>query len=139
KVFGVSEDTVSAFNQLHWGWGSSVDLAKTQTIGLNPDDPVLAQMFEVVKVLRGFPRHLSQHVGGFVITRDSLESHVPIGKTAMESRAIIEWNKDDIDALGILNVDILALSTISCLRRAFELMHVHYGKELTLVDLLAEE
>ncbi|WP_082461183.1 error-prone DNA polymerase [Devosia sp. Leaf64] len=139
KVFGVSEDTISAFNQLHWGWGSGVDLKSVGNIGLNPDDPVLAQMFEVVKVLRGFPRHLSQHVGGFVITRDSLESLVPIGKTAMDSRVIIEWNKDDIDALAILKVDILALGMLSCLRRAFELMHVHYKKDLQLVDLLSEE
>ncbi|WP_169194496.1 error-prone DNA polymerase [Devosia sp. MC1541] len=139
KVFGVSEDTVNAFNQLHWGFGSAVELEKVKAIGLNPDDPVLSQMFEVVKVLRGFPRHLSQHVGGFVITRDSLETMVPIGKTAMDSRVIIEWNKDDIAALGILKVDILALGMLSCLRRAFELLHVHYDKRLTLVDIHAEE
>lgn len=139
KVFGISDDTISAFNQLHWGWGSGVDLRSVRNIGLNPDDPVLAKLFEVVKVLRGFPRHLSQHVGGFVITRDSLESLVPIGKTAMDSRVIIEWNKDDIDALAILKVDILALGMLSCLRRAFELMHVHYEKDLQLVDLLSEE
>ena len=139
KVFGVSDDTINAFNQLHWGWGSSLDLAGIAAIGLNPDDPVLAQMFEVVKVLRGFPRHLSQHVGGFVITRDSLESLVPIGKTAMDSRMIIEWNKDDIDALAILKVDILALGMLSCLRRSFELMQLHYGKKPALTELLAEE
>ncbi len=139
KVFGVSDDTINAFNQLHWGWGSSLDLKGVTAIGLDPDDPVLAQMFEVVKVLRGFPRHLSQHVGGFVITRDSLESLVPIGKSAMDSRNIIEWNKDDIDALKILKVDVLALGMLSCLRRAFEMMHVHYQQDLRLVDLLAEE
>ena len=139
KVFGVSEDAISAFNQLHWGWGSSLDLKNVANIGLSPDDPVLAQMFEVVKVLRGFPRHLSQHVGGFVITRDSLESLVPIGQSAMDNRAIIEWNKDDIDALAILKVDILALGMLSCLRRAFELLHVHYKKDYELTDLLAEE
>ena len=139
KVFGVSEDTVAALNQLHWGWGQRLDLGDMSTIGLSPDDPVLAQMFEVVKVLRGFPRHLSQHVGGFVITRDSLESLVPIGKTAMDSRQIIEWNKDDIDALAILKVDILALGMLSCLRRGFELMERHYAKRLALVDLLDEE
>ena len=139
KVFGISDDVIAAFNQLHWGWGSKLDLRDLRGLGLNPDDPVLAQMFEVVKVLRGFPRHLSQHVGGFVITRDSLESLVPIGQSAMDSRAIIEWNKDDIDALGILKVDVLALGMLSCLRRAFELLHVHYGKHYELVDLLAEE
>jgi error-prone DNA polymerase len=139
KAFGVSDDTINAFNQLHWGWGSKLDLAGVRAIGLNPDDPTLAQMFEVVKTLRGFPRHLSQHVGGFVITRDSLESLVPIGKTAMDSRMIIEWNKDDIDALAILKVDVLALGMLSCLRRCFELMQVHYKKQLKLVDLLAEE
>jgi DNA-directed DNA polymerase III PolC len=139
KVFGVSDDTINALNQLHWGWGSRLDLTGVAAIGLDPDNPVLAQMFEVVKVLRGFPRHLSQHVGGFVITRDSLESLVPISKTAMDSRTIIEWNKDDIDALAILKVDVLALGMLSCLRRSFELMHVHYGQQLQLVDLLAEE
>nr|WP_314256588.1 error-prone DNA polymerase [uncultured Devosia sp.] len=139
KVFGVSEDTVAALNQMHWGWGQKLDLGDLSTIGLNPDDPVLAQMFEVVKVLRGFPRHLGQHVGGFVITRDSLESLVPIGKTAMESRQIIEWNKDDIDALAILKVDVLALGMLSCLRRAFELMDEHYDRQVKLVDLLSEE
>ena len=81
-------------------------------------------------VLKGFPRHLSQHVGGFVITRDSLESLVPICKTAMESRTIVEWDKDDIDALGILKVDVLALGMLSCLRRSFELLHQHYGRDL---------
>ena len=139
KVFGVSDDTVAAFNQLHWGWGSSLDLASVGELGLNPDDPTLAQMFEVVKVLRGFPRHLSQHVGGFVITRDSLESLVPIGKSAMETRNIIEWNKDDIDALAILKVDVLALGMLSCLRRAFGLLDTHYQQNVELNDLLNEE
>ena len=139
KVFGVSEDTVAALNQLHWGWGSSLDTSDLASLGLNPADPTLTQLFEVVSVLRGFPRHLSQHVGGFVITRDSLESLVPISKTAMDSRTIIEWNKDDIDALAILKVDVLALGMLSCLRRAFELMQTHYGQSLALVDLLSEE
>ncbi|WP_127754709.1 error-prone DNA polymerase [Devosia sp. 1566] len=139
KVFGVAEDTVAALNQMQWGWGAPFDLREVERIGMHPDDPVLAQLFEVTKVLHGFPRHLSQHVGGFVITRDSLESLVPISKSAMESRTIIEWNKDDIDALGILKVDILALGMLSCLRRGFELMHRHYNQEIRLVDLLAEE
>nr|WP_236020932.1 error-prone DNA polymerase [Devosia sediminis] len=139
KVFGVSDDTIAAFNQLHWGWGSKLDLRDLANLGLNPDDPVMAQMFEVVKVLRGFPRHLSQHVGGFVITRDSLESLVPISKSAMDSRTIIEWNKDDIDALKILKVDILALGMLTCLRRGFELMESHYQRPIKLAELQTEE
>ncbi|MCS6759219.1 MAG: error-prone DNA polymerase, partial [Candidatus Devosia euplotis] len=139
KVFGVSDDVVTALNGLRWGSGARLDPAELGSIGLSPDDPTLAQMFEVIKVLRGFPRHLSQHVGGFIITRDSLESLVPISKSAMDSRAIIEWNKDDIDALAILKVDVLALGMLSCLRRAFELMQIHYRQSLALVDLLSEE
>jgi len=139
RVFGVSDDVIAALNQLHWGWGSQLDLGDLAALGLNPDDPVFAQIFEVVKVLRGFPRHLSQHVGGFVITRDSLESLVPIGKTAMDSRTIIEWNKDDIDALKILKVDVLALGMLTCLRRAFALMRNHYGQAVTLAELQNEE
>ncbi len=139
KVFGISDDVIDALNRQHWGWGGAADLDGMRAIGLDPDDPTLTQLFGIVAVLRSFPRHLSQHVGGFVITRDSLESLVPISKTAMESRTIIEWDKDDIDALGILKVDILALGMLSCLRRSFELLHQHYGRDLVLADLMAEE
>ena len=139
KVFGLSDDTVAALNQMSWGWGSMIDADGVRKVGLDPADPTLVQVFDVVKVLKGFPRHLSQHVGGFVITRDSLESLVPIGKTAMESRTIVEWNKDDIDALGILKVDVLALGMLTCLRRAYELLHVHYGVDVELHQLLEEE
>jgi error-prone DNA polymerase len=139
KVFGLSDDTIAALNQMSWGWGSMIEPAEVRKLGLDPDDPTMAQVFDVVRVLKSFPRHLSQHVGGFVITRDSLESLVPIGKTAMESRTIVEWNKDDIDALGILKVDILALGMLTCLRRAYELLHVHYGRQVELSTLLDEE
>jgi error-prone DNA polymerase len=139
KVFGLSDDTIAALNQMSWGWGSMIEPAEVKKLGLDPDDPTMAQVFDVVRVLKSFPRHLSQHVGGFVITRDSLESLVPIGKTAMDSRTIVEWNKDDIDALGILKVDILALGMLTCLRRAYELLHVHYGRQVELSTLLDEE
>jgi error-prone DNA polymerase len=139
KVFGISDDTIAALNQLHWGWGNAAGGDSAKMLGLDPDDPTLTQLFNIVAVLKGFPRHLSQHVGGFVITRDSLESLVPISKTAMESRTIVEWDKDDIDALGILKVDILALGMLSCLRRSFELLHQHYSTDLKLADLMAEE
>ncbi|MGN6489498.1 MAG: error-prone DNA polymerase, partial [Devosia sp.] len=139
KAFGLSEDTIAAINQLHWGWGNAADLSGIRMVGLDPDDPTLTQMFNVVAALKGFPRHLSQHVGGFVITRDSLESLVPISKTAMDSRTIVEWDKDDIDALGILKVDILALGMLTALRRSFELLHQHYGRDETLDTLMAEQ
>jgi error-prone DNA polymerase len=139
KAFGLSDDTIAAINQLHWGWGNAANQDGVRMVGLDPDDPTLTQMFNVVAALKSFPRHLSQHVGGFVITRDSLESLVPISKTAMESRTIVEWDKDDIDALGILKVDILALGMLTCLRRSFELLHQHYGRDVTLAELMAEE
>jgi error-prone DNA polymerase len=139
KVFGLSDDTIDAVNQLHWGWGSGATKDEMQAAGLDPNETTLARVLECARELHGFPRHLSQHVGGFVITRDELDRLVPINKSAMDSRNIIEWNKDDIDALGILKVDVLALGMLSCLRRAFELMHVHYGIDVQMSQLLAEE
>src|SRR6185369_691185 len=136
KVFGLSDDTIDAINQLHWGWDSRATEEDMRAIGLDPSERVLEMVLECTQDLHGFPRHLSQHVGGFVITRDELDRLVPIGKSAMDSRAIIEWNKDDIDALGILKVDILALGMLTCLRRAFELMHVSYGHDVRMTDLL---
>jgi len=138
KVFGLSDDTIDAINHLHWGWDSRASDDEMRGIGLDPKETRLAMVLECTHELHGFPRHLSQHVGGFVITRDELDHLVPISKSAMESRAIIEWNKDDIDALGILKVDVLALGMLSCLRRAFEMMHASYGIDVSMVDLLAE-
>ena len=81
---------------------------------------------DLANEIMGFPRHLSQHVGGFVITRDRLDEIVPIVKTAMDERKMVEWDKDDLDAVKILKVDILALGMLSCLQRAFSLLHEHY-------------
>ena len=138
KVFGLSDDTIDAINHLHWGWGSSATNEDMNGIGLDPTEPTLNMVLECARELHGFPRHLSQHVGGFVITRDELDHLVPISKTAMDSRTIIEWNKDDIDALGILKIDVLALGMLSCLRRAFDLLHVHYQLDVRMTELLAE-
>ena len=139
KVFGISDDVIAALNQMHWGGSVAFKQESLKDIGLNADEPTLARALECARALHGFPRHLSQHVGGFVITRDELDHLVPISKTAMESRTIIEWNKDDIDTLGILKVDVLALGMLTCLRRCFELMHVHYGQDIKLNDLQNEE
>ena len=138
KVFGLSDDTIDAINHLNWGWDSRATEEDMRGIGLDPNETRLGMVLECATELHGFPRHLSQHVGGFVITRDELDRLVPIGKSAMDSRAIIEWNKDDIDALGILKVDVLALGMLSCLRRAFDLMHVHYKQDMEMAELLAE-
>ena len=132
KVFGLSDDAIDAINQLHWGWGSSATKQEMRQAGLDPDETTLAMVLECARDLRGFPRHLSQHVGGFVITRDELDRLVPISKSAMDTRAIIEWNKDDIDALGILKVDVLALGMLTCLKRAFALLRTHYDHDLTI-------
>lgn len=139
KVFGLSDDAIAALNQMHWGWGAKIDQKVIKEAGFDPADPTLIQIIDVVTVLKSFPRHLSQHVGGFVITRDSLETLVPIGKSAMESRTIIEWNKDDIDALGILKVDVLALGMLTCLKRSFDLLKEHYDCETSIHDLMLEE
>ena len=82
--------------------------------------------------LIGFPRHLSQHVGGFVLTRGPLSEVVPIGNAAMEDRTVIEWDKDDLDALGLLKVDVLGLGMLTCIRKAFALLEEHYGQDLAL-------
>jgi error-prone DNA polymerase len=140
KVFGLSTDTIEAMNGMSWGW-YSLDLSpeRVKELGFDPSEPTLRKTIELARELMGFPRHLSQHVGGFVITRDQLDFLVPISNAAMEDRTVIEWDKNDIDALEILKVDVLALGMLTCIRRAFDMMHVHYGVDLTLPGILDEE
>ncbi|OHV80758.1 error-prone DNA polymerase [Rhizobium sp. LCM 4573] len=136
KVFGLSEDVQTALSSTVWGWseeGPSEREAKAA--GLDLTDPVTKQVLELAKELMGFPRHLTQHVGGFVITRDRLDEVVPIMNTAMPDRYMIEWDKDDLDTLRILKVDVLALGMLTCLAKAFKLLKVHYDVKKTLADL----
>ncbi len=107
--------------------------------GFDPNDRTLAAVVAITKELIGFPRHLSQHVGGFVMTRGPLCETVPIENAAMEDRTVIEWDKDDIDALGILKVDVLGLGMLSCLRRCFDLVRERHGQDLTLATVPAED
>ena len=100
--------------------------------GLDPTDPLLSRCLELTQELLGFPRHLSQHVGGFVLTRGPLSEVVPIGNAAMEDRTFIEWDKDDLDALGLLKVDVLGLGMLTCIRKGFALIKEHYGRDLSL-------
>ncbi|WP_181701604.1 error-prone DNA polymerase [Chthonobacter albigriseus] len=140
KAFGLSDDAVGALAGQIWGWSSaSIRPEDARRAGVDPDDPVVAQVGRLTKELIGFPRHLSQHVGGFVITRGRLDEVVPIENAAMEDRTVIEWDKDDLDLLGILKIDILALGMLSCIRRAFDFLSVHYGRPLGLASIPAED
>ncbi|HUL07891.1 MAG TPA: PHP domain-containing protein, partial [Candidatus Acidoferrum sp.] len=133
KALGLSEDTVAALATTIWGLSNSaLPEEYVRQAGLDPTDPLLARCLELTQELLGFPRHLSQHVGGFVLTRGPLSEVVPIGNAAMEDRTFIEWDKDDLDALGLLKVDVLGLGMLTCIRKAFALIAAHYGKEVTL-------
>ncbi|GAA3110647.1 error-prone DNA polymerase [Rhizobium viscosum] len=136
KAFGLSEDVQSAISSLVWGW-SEDNLAErdAKAAGLDIKNPVTRNVLKYASELLSFPRHLTQHVGGFVITRDRLDEVVPIMKTAMPDRYMIEWDKDDLDNVNILKVDVLALGMLTCLRRAFTLLELHYDVKKTLADL----
>ena len=137
---GLSDDIRSALSGSIWGW-SSEKMGETEAKagGLDRTDLRSRHVMELANEILGAPRHLSQHVGGFVITRDRLDEIVPIVKTAMDERKMVEWDKDDLDAVGILKVDVLALGMLSCLRRAFDLLADHYGARdddgVPIVDL----
>jgi error-prone DNA polymerase len=140
KAFGLSEDVVSTLSRTIWGRSSAeVDAADTRKAGLDPAEPRLAKALALAHELIGFPRHLSQHTGGFVVTRSRLDEIVPIANAAMDDRTTIEWDKDDLDALGLLKIDILALGMLSCLRKSFALLARHYRVAHTLASLPAEE
>ena len=133
KALGLSEDVTAALAGTVWGWSGDV-LAEAQVreVGLDPTDPTLRLALEVARELLGFPRHLSQHVGGLVITRGRLDELVPIENAAMEDRTVIEWDKDDLNALGLLKVDVLGLGMLSCIRRAFDLLEQQEGGRYTI-------
>ncbi len=133
KALGLSEDTVAALATTIWGLSnSSLPEENVRQAGLDPSDPLLARCLELTHELIGFPRHLSQHVGGFVLTRGPLSEVVPIGNAAMEDRTLIEWDKDDLDALCLLKVDVLGLGMLTCIRKAFAFLREHYSKDITL-------
>ncbi|WP_422063917.1 error-prone DNA polymerase [Shimia sp.] len=126
KVMGLSQDVTAGLSGQIWGMSSGgVDLDRVRELGLNPDDHRLMQTLRLIGEIIGFPRHLSQHVGGFVITRGRLDELVPIENAAMDDRTVICWDKDDIDALHILKVDVLGLGMLSCIQKSFTLMQQH--------------
>jgi error-prone DNA polymerase len=128
KAFGYSEDRISSLAKtLHW-WSSGVTEKDAREQGLDTSDKKLLDCIRLANELQGFPRHLSQHVGGFVITREKLHDVVPVQNAAMDYRTVVEWNKDDLEDLGILKVDLLGLGMLTCIRKAFDLFDQHYPK-----------
>jgi error-prone DNA polymerase len=140
KVLGLTEDVTAKIAGLVWGsWGGAATDAQLRQAGLDPSNPQLARAIGFAQRLLGFPRHLSQHVGGFVLTRGRLDELVPIGHAAMDDRTFIEWDKDDIDALGLMKVDVLALGMLTCIRKAFDLIHLHGGPKYGLREIPLED
>ncbi len=126
KALGLSEDVTAALAGMVWGsWGGEPDPEHVRQTGLDPDNPQIREALELAGQLIEFPRHLSQHVGGFVLTQERLDETVPILNGAMPDRTFIEWDKDDIDALDLMKVDVLALGMLSCIRGAFDLLNRH--------------
>ncbi|HML11243.1 MAG TPA: error-prone DNA polymerase, partial [Stellaceae bacterium] len=139
KVMGLSADVVAALGGMVWGWSSEgIADERVRQAGLDPTDRNLRMALDLAFALIGFPQHLSQHVGGFVITRGPLHELVPIENAAMENRTVIEWDKDDLDALDILKVDVLALGMLTCVRKAFDLIKQHKGETWTLAEIPQE-
>ena len=141
KAMGLSEDTVAALAGMVWGTRSGGTLPEkhVREAGLDPQDPLLSAVLELAQELMGFPRHLSQHVGGFVLTRGQLIEIVPVGNGTMADRTFIEWDKDDIAALGLLKVDVLALGMLTCIRKAFEFLGKHHDRPMTLAKVPRED
>ncbi len=140
KVFGLSGDVITALNGTAWGHGTMpIGEDRVRAAGLDPADPSLMLALKMAGELAGFPRHLTQHSGGFVITRDRLDEVAPILNAAMEDRTTIEWDKDDLDALGLLKIDVLALGMLTALSKGLGLLSRHYGERLSLASIPSEE
>ena len=140
RAMCLSEDTIGALSSQLWSFFSTKgEAAQMVEIGLDPNDPHLRQTMALIYEVIGFPRHLSQHVGGFIVTDGRLDELVPIENATMEGRTVICWDKDDIDSLGILKVDILALGMLTCIRKAFDLIAVHHGVNYSLATLPPED
>jgi error-prone DNA polymerase len=137
KALGLTPDVTAALAKTVWGsHDDGLPDKHIEEAGLDPSNPRILQAIMLARELLGFPRHLSQHVGGFVLTRERLDETVPIGHAAMDDRTFIEWDKDDIDTLRLMKVDVLALGMLSCLRRGFDLLKAHYPRQ-SVCDLAA--
>ena len=140
KAMGLSMDAVGRLaGVVSSHWDDYINLERLVEQGFNPEDQHLRKVLELTHQYIGFPRQLGQHTGGFVITQGNLHELCPLINARMDNRTNLEWNKDDLEALGFLKVDVLALGMLTCIRKAFDLAKKHYGKELTLADIGAED
>jgi error-prone DNA polymerase len=140
KVMGLSEDICAALASTIWGhMDGEMEEARAKDAGLDLSDPHLKRTIKLASQMIGMPRHLSQHVGGFILTERPLTETVPVGNGAMEDRTFIEWDKDDIDELGILKIDVLALGMLTCIRKCFDLVAQHHGERWELATIPPEE
>jgi len=139
KVFDLSEDIAASLAGGVWGsWGKSYSAKQARQGALDPENELIARVVALANELIGFPRHLSQHVGGFVLTNDRLDELVPVSPATMENRFFIEWDKDDIDALKMMKVDVLGLGMLTCIRKAFTLIRTHEGRAYELATVPTE-
>ena len=140
KALGLPEDVIRALSSQIWAWSEDgVPETLLRELNLNPADRRLRLTLDLAARLRGTPRHLSQHPGGFVLTQDRLDELVPIEPAAMQDRQIIEWDKDDIDALRFMKLDVLALGMLTCIARCFALLDRHKGLRLDLATIPADD
>jgi error-prone DNA polymerase len=136
KALGLSTDVTDTLAKTIWGWSQEiVPEERVRQLGLDPADQRLGMTLKYARELIGFPRHLSQHVGGMVISRGPLSALVPIENAAMADRTVIQWDKDDLESLGLMKVDILALGMLTCIRKAFDLIAAQTGERLTLATV----
>ncbi|HEY8521200.1 MAG TPA: error-prone DNA polymerase [Gammaproteobacteria bacterium] len=140
KALGLDELQVGTLaKSLQWWDGHRIDRQRFVEAGLDPESAKVKQLLRLAQELIGFPRHLSQHVGGFVISEGPLAELVPIENAAMPERTVIQWDKDDLEALGLLKVDVLGLGMLSAIRRCFELIERFHGRRLTMAEVPAED
>ncbi|HET7675858.1 MAG TPA: error-prone DNA polymerase [Gammaproteobacteria bacterium] len=140
KALGLDALQVARLSKAcHWWDNGGIATDRLREIGIDPDSAIARRLFLLVNTLIGFPRHLSQHVGGFVVSRGPLAELVPIENAAMAERTVIQWDKDDLDAVGLLKVDVLALGMLTALRKALDLVNTERDSALTLASIPAED
>ena len=140
KALGLTEDVTAALADTVWGsWGEGLNDMQVRQAGLDPENSMVGLAVELATELIEFPRHLSQHVGGYVLTQDRLDTYVPIGNAAMDDRTFIEWDKDDVDALNMMKVDVLALGMLTCIRKCFDLIADHKGRRYELAISIPQD